>query len=38
LSDLADRVVAEAGAMGFTLDDLIDQLQSRRKKELRKYV
>ncbi len=38
LNDLADRVVAEAGAMGFTLDDLIDQLQSRRKKELRKYV
>ncbi|MBA3354883.1 MAG: GntR family transcriptional regulator [Pyrinomonadaceae bacterium] len=38
LSDLADRVVAEAGAMGFTLDDLIDQLQSRRKKELKKYV
>jgi DNA-binding transcriptional regulator YhcF (GntR family) len=38
LSDFADRIVAEAGAMGFTLDDLLDQLQSRRKKELRKYV
>lgn len=38
LRDFADRVVAESGAMGFALDDLIDQLQSRRKKELRKYV
>lgn len=38
LRDFADRVVAEAGAMGFSLDDLIDQFQSRRKKELRKYV
>ena len=38
LRDLADRVIAEAGAMGFSLDDLIDQLQTRRKKELRKYV
>ena len=38
LSDFADRIVAEAGAMGFTLEDLLDQLQSRRKKELRKYV
>ncbi len=36
--DFADRVLAEAGAMGFSLDDLIDQLQSRRKKELGKYV
>jgi GntR family transcriptional regulator len=38
LRDFADRVIAETGAMGFSLDDLIDQLQSRRKKELRKYV
>jgi GntR family transcriptional regulator len=38
LRDFADRVIGEAGAMGFSLDDLIDQLQSRRKKELRKYV
>lgn len=38
LRDFADRVIAEAGAMSFSLDDLIDQLQSRRKKELRKYV
>jgi GntR family transcriptional regulator len=38
LRDFADRVIAEAGAKGLSLDDLIDQLQSRRKKELRKYV
>ncbi len=38
LRDFAERVIAEAGAMGFSLDDLVDQLQSRRKKELRKYV
>ncbi|HYN23594.1 MAG TPA: GntR family transcriptional regulator [Pyrinomonadaceae bacterium] len=38
LRDFADRVVAEAGSMGFSLEDLIDHLQSRRKKELRKYV
>jgi len=33
LSDLVDRFVEEAGAMGFAVDDLLDQLQSRRKKE-----
>jgi GntR family transcriptional regulator len=38
LRNFADRVIAEAGAIGFSLDDLIDQLESRRKKELRKYV
>ena len=38
LRDFAERVIAEAGAMGFSLDDLVDQLQSRRKKELKKYV
>ena len=32
LRDFADRVIAEAGAMGFSADDLIDQLQSRRKR------
>lgn len=32
LSDLADRCVAEAEAHGFSLDDLIEQLHSRRKK------
>ncbi|MGH9970297.1 MAG: GntR family transcriptional regulator [Pyrinomonadaceae bacterium] len=38
LRDFADRVIAESGALGFSLDDLIGHLQSRRKKELRKYV
>jgi GntR family transcriptional regulator len=35
LHDFTDRFIAEAGALGFSLDDLIDQLHSRRKKELR---
>ncbi len=38
LGDFADRVITEAGALGLSLDDLIDQLQSRRKKELKRYV
>lgn len=33
LRDLADRFVAEAGASGFSLDDLIAHLQSRRKRK-----
>jgi len=33
LRELVDRFVEEAAAMGFTSDDLIDQLQQRRKKE-----
>jgi len=33
LIELVNRFVAEAGAMGFSTDDLLDQLQSRRKKE-----
>jgi len=33
LTELIDRFLEEAGAMGFSLDDLLDQLQSRRKKE-----
>ena len=33
LRELIDRFLEEAGAMGFSLDDLLDQLQSRRKKE-----
>jgi len=33
LKDLVDRFVEEAEAMGFSRDDLLDQLQSRRKKE-----
>ena len=32
LRDLADRYVAEASAHGFSLDDLIEHLQSRHKK------
>ena len=38
LRDLVDRFVEEAGAMGFSPDDLIAQLQSRRKKETKKNV
>ena len=33
LKELVDRFVEEAEAMGFSTDDLLDQLQSRRKKE-----
>jgi GntR family transcriptional regulator len=33
LTELVDRIVEEAGAMGFSIDDVLDQLQSRRKKE-----
>jgi len=36
LGTLVDRFVAEAGAHGFSVDDLIEHLQSRRKKEMRK--
>lgn len=32
LKDFADRVIAEAGAIGLALDDLIAQLQSRRQR------
>jgi len=32
LRELADRFVEEAAAMGFSVDDLLDQLQSRRKR------
>ena len=38
LQELVDRFVEEAGAMGFSVDDLLDQLQSRRKKEMKKNV
>jgi GntR family transcriptional regulator len=38
LRELLDRFLAEAGAMGFSLDDLLDQLQSRRGKETKKNV
>lgn len=37
LRDFGDRVIAEAGAMGFSLDDLIEHLGRRRKKE-KKHV
>jgi DNA-binding transcriptional regulator YhcF (GntR family) len=33
LQELVDRFIEEASAMGFSVDDLLDQLQSRRKKE-----
>ncbi|HET6852720.1 MAG TPA: GntR family transcriptional regulator [Pyrinomonadaceae bacterium] len=33
LRELVDRFAEEAGALGFSLDDLVDELQSRRKKE-----
>ena len=33
LKELVDHFVEEAGAMGFSVDDLLDQLQSRRNKE-----
>lgn len=32
LSDMVDRFASEAAAHGFSIDDLIDQLHSRRKK------
>ncbi|HEV2836406.1 MAG TPA: GntR family transcriptional regulator [Pyrinomonadaceae bacterium] len=38
LAELVDRFVEEAGAMGFSIDDVLDQLQSRRKKETKKNV
>ena len=37
LRDFADRMIAEAGALGISLDDLIDYLGRRRKKE-KKHV
>jgi GntR family transcriptional regulator len=33
LAELVDRFVEEAEAMGFLVDDVLNQLQSRRKKE-----
>jgi GntR family transcriptional regulator len=38
LRELVDRFLEEASAMGFTADDLLDQLQTRRKKEIKKNV
>jgi GntR family transcriptional regulator len=37
LGDFADRMIAEAGALGISLDDLIDHLGRRRNKE-KKHV
>lgn len=36
LKNFADRVIVEAGGLGYSIDDLIDQLQSRRKKGVEK--
>ena len=33
LNELVDRFLEEAGAMGFSTDDVLEHLQSRRKKE-----
>ena len=38
LAELVDRFVEEGEAMGFLIDDLLNQLQSRRKKEMKKNV
>lgn len=38
LTELVDRFIEEANAMGFSSDDLLEQLQSRRKKETKKNV
>ena len=38
LAELVDRFLEEAAAMGFSPDDLLDQLQSRRNKETVKNV
>jgi DNA-binding transcriptional regulator YhcF (GntR family) len=38
LNELVDRFLEEAAAMGLSLDDLLDQLQSRRKKETTQNV
>ena len=34
LQELVDRFLEEANALGFSLEDLLEQFQSRRKKEL----
>ncbi|MEK6281107.1 MAG: GntR family transcriptional regulator [Acidobacteriota bacterium] len=38
LRDFIDRFIAEAGALGFALDDLISHLQGRRSKESKTNV
>jgi len=37
LREVADHFIAEGGARGFSIDDVIEHLESRRKKEMRKY-
>lgn len=37
LRELADHFIAETGTRGFSLDDVIEHLYSRRKKEMKKY-
>ncbi|HJP94723.1 MAG TPA: GntR family transcriptional regulator [Pyrinomonadaceae bacterium] len=38
LNELVDRFLEEAGALGFSIDDLLDQLQIRRKKKETQHV
>ena len=37
LRELADHFIAETGTRGFSIEDVIEHLHSRRKKEMRKY-
>jgi GntR family transcriptional regulator len=37
LRELADHFIAETGTRGFSLDDVIDHLHTRRKKEMKRY-
>jgi GntR family transcriptional regulator len=37
LRELADHFIADTGTRGFSIDDVIEHLHSRRKKEMRKY-
>jgi GntR family transcriptional regulator len=37
LRELTDHFIAETGTRGFSIDDVIEHLHSRRKKEMRKY-
>jgi GntR family transcriptional regulator len=38
LAELVERFVEEAGALGFSIDDLLAQFESRRKKETKRNV
>ena len=37
LREVGDRLIAEGGRHGFSLDDLLDHFHSRRKKEITKH-